>query len=69
LSFEDTETIPDEHFIARNQQKVFSTLNNDCSTQDMSRELDLVSLEPPGNEDSEHVFKIFSSISVNEMAA
>jgi hypothetical protein len=32
---------------------------DNCSAQNRSRELKLVSLEPPGNEDSEYVLKIF----------
>jgi hypothetical protein len=34
----------------------FSDLNDDWSAQDRPRQL--VSIEPPGNEDSEYVFKI-----------
>jgi hypothetical protein len=39
-------------------QIVSATSNGDCSAQDRPRELKLVSLEPPGNFDSEFVFKI-----------
>ncbi len=39
-------------------QIVSASSNGDCSAQDRSRELKLVSLEPPENFDSEYVFKI-----------
>jgi hypothetical protein len=46
---------------------VFSTLNNDYSAQDRPRVLKLVSLDPSGKKDSEHVFKIFLTC-FNEIA-
>jgi hypothetical protein len=39
-------------------QIAFTSSNSDCSAQVRSRELKLVSLKPPENEDSEHFVKI-----------
>jgi hypothetical protein len=54
--------------IGRNLSDLFLACNNDCSVQDNPREPNLVSIEPPRNEESE-TYLNFSSFSVNETAA
>ncbi len=47
----------------------FLALNDDCSAQDRPRELKLLSLKPPGKKDSEYVFEIIFSVTVNNSNA
>jgi hypothetical protein len=64
LPFEDAETICEGHLSTRNRQKTlgsfFLTLNGNCLVQNRPRELKLMSLELPRNNDyKEYIFKTF----------
>jgi hypothetical protein len=62
-SFEDANMVCEELSGARHRQKPLGSfcpaLNDHCLAQDRLRALKLVSLKPPGIEDSEYVFNIF----------